>query len=282
MPVISNASSFSLPSDWNCEIQTANESNGEKAPAPNELEENLNELVLRRSQVEEKEASGMRRSTRVSTEHRDIDVEPKEQQPSLIYVHHLLTTLGDSGIEAPRNRLEVELFRERLHEQFFAKLYHSLSKNIVANTEANADGGSNSSFVGIFSEESFPPFLGRVTPVASPSFKGEATWEIRTPNIIPAIRWIIRGLISSGHFAEIEPLTADSLQSGVILPNNVYYIDPRVEPFDMLNQEIQRRKRVNQESESSEEEEVELSEYEKQRAERMARNAQLLKSLGLS
>jgi hypothetical protein len=72
------------------------------------------------------------------------------------------------------------------------------------------------------------------------------------------------------------------MSSGVIITNDVYYWDAQLEPFEVLNlRELQRRKRANIADEEASEEDIELSEYEKLRAERVARNAERLKALGL-
>ena len=70
---------------------------------------------------------------------------------------------------------------------------------------------------------------------------------------------------------------------GVIIPNHVYCYDSTLKPFEQLDvKELQREKRANQGAGASEsEDEVELSEYEKLRAERVARNNERLKMLGL-
>jgi hypothetical protein len=70
----------------------------------------------------------------------------------------------------------------------------------------------------------------------------------------------------------------------VILTNGIYFTDASQRPFDELDvKEMQRRKRANTAGEESEsEEEFEMSEYEKLRAQRVARNAERLKALGLA
>jgi hypothetical protein len=130
----------------------------------------------------------------------------------------------------------------------------------------------------MFANTSFPPYLGRVVPA---TLDGVGTrWEIRSEYVVPALRWVIRGLVQSGHLAELEPLTTEApLTSGVIMTNDVYYDDPASHPFDLL--EIRRKKKGEGADESSEDE-IELSEYEKLRAERVSRNAERLRSLGLA
>jgi len=135
----------------------------------------------------------------------------------------------------------------------------------------------------MYSANSFPPYLGRVI---APNSKEHVLWEIRTPFIVPAIRWVLRGLIESGHLSPLEPMTPDStLSSGVIMTNDVYYCDSRLPPFEVLDsKELQRRKRAsttNAQQNSDDDDDVEMSEYERMRAERVARNAERLKALGL-
>ncbi|KAL7564416.1 hypothetical protein ACA910_002734 [Epithemia clementina (nom. ined.)] len=282
LPINSNAATFSLSSVWTC--RRSKGSNQDRKVEAVDGANELSELVALRSHVEEKQVSGLRRSTRSNVEPQSENGSSKGDIPDLTYIHKLLDKLSDPSCDSPRNRIEVECARERIHEEFHAKTYHTYFAEIVAAIQEMRETENQKQLIGLFTDGCFPPFLGKVTPLSPPSYKDEVTWEIRTPNIIPAIRWVIRGLIASGHFTEIEPMTSDSMQSGAVIPSNAYYIDPRIVPFDVLHQkEIQRRKRANQgESDDDEKEEIELSEYEKRRAERVARNADRLKSLGLA
>ena len=72
--------------------------------------------------------------------------------------------------------------------------------------------------------------------------------------------------------------------SSTILPNHVYYLDPEQEPLEVVDsKELTRRKRAtNAAAEASSDEDIELSAYEKMRAERVSRNADRLKALGLA
>jgi hypothetical protein len=159
----------------------------------------------------------------------------------------------------------VEAQREKLHEVYFAKLYQQLSKFLQPIDE---DYGS-------YVNSSFPPFLGRVIPSTAPDNVEDVTWEIRGPFLIPAIRWVLRGLVHSGHLTEVD--------TDVLLTNDVYFTDDSQQPYDILDmKEMQRRRRGNIPREEESEEEVEMSEYEKLRAERVARNAERLKALGLA
>ena len=99
--------------------------------------------------------------------------------------------------------------------------------------------------------------------------------------VISALRWIMRGLIKSGHVTDLEPLATD-VSSGVIMTNDIYYWDANLHPFETLDlKELQRKKRANKDLDEESEEDIEMSEYEKMRAERVARNAERLKALGL-
>ena len=280
LPLNMNASSFSLPHGWNCEKASAEAPANEQEQTQEEEEPNeLTKLVSLKSAIDQREATGLRRSTRASDHEHKTSSSQASLGAGVEFVHKLLDKLKESDSSKPRNRQEIELILERLHEEYFVKVYSQLSGSLL--TSDKGDEASN--LAGLFRDNSFPPYMGRVVPTAPASFKGDIQWEIRAQYVIPAIRWVIRGLIASGHFAEVEPLTTDSAQSGAILPNHVYYLDPAVEPFDILAQkEMQRRKRAEQVSSSESEEEVELSEYEKRRAERVARNADRLKQLGLA
>ena len=73
---------------------------------------------------------------------------------------------------------------------------------------------------------------------------------------VSALRWVIRGLIKSNHLHAVEDVTTDSLNSGMILVNNVYYVNSSSEPYEALDlKELIRRKRADQEAEESSEEE---------------------------
>jgi len=279
LPVKQDASAFSLPSDWNCRRGTATNGDSKVIDEKAESDKELDELVVMHRQVEENEGHSLRRSTRAAA----YDDAPKNTSSGVSVLRGVeyvwdgpqRSGLVDEQQSIPKNRLDVELVRERLHDSYYATLYSDRQKCVAP---VNGEAGT-----GRFAEGSFPPFLGRVVPMASPSSEVEVSWEIRSLYVVPALRWVLRGLIQSGHLTEVEPLTPYSLQSGVILANHVYFIDPTLEPFDVLDQkELQRRKRANQEEEDESEDDIELSEYEKLRAERVARNAERLKALGLA
>ena len=275
LPIDSEAEGYSLSSEWSCRHQTATpleetKENAEKLKRKQEMEE----LLMLHRQVEEMERAGLRRSSRAHpTDTMNGNAMPTATVNDFEYflAEGVLPPMGDEETDAvlgksASSRSEVESHREALHEVYFAKLYQQLSKYLAP---MERDYGS-------YVNTSFPPFLGRVMPSLGPENVEDVTWEIRTPYVLPAIRWVLRGLVDSGHLTEVG--------AGVLLTNNIYYADDSLQPFDVLDvKEMQRRKRANAASgEEESEEEVEMSEYEKLRAERVARNAERLKALGLA
>jgi hypothetical protein len=175
--------------------------------------------------------------------------------------------------------------------------------------------------LGTYAGGSFPPYLGRVISSSPLSSDGEVdgggggsssnssssiVWEIREQNLVPALRWIMRGLVRSGHLDEVDgSLSEGALEdaasrssiaafgSGIVVPNHEYYYisntDENVRPFDVLDEkEILRKRRQSAAAADGSggaaamDEKVELSEYEQMRAARVARNADRLKALGLA
>ena len=198
--------------------------------------------------------------------------------------------LIDQLPSVPSTRSEVESSREYLHEKVFAPWYQEYSKQL--------DWSSSGPKIGTFTNGSFPPYLGTVSMSSPPNRTtggiagGSARpllWEIRPEYIVPALRWVLRGLVHSGHITALDPLTSDSWQSGVIMTNDVYRCNNSTidefgsGPFDIFeaNKKTARRKGDGDGDSDDEEEEVEMSEYERQRADRVARNAERLKMLGL-
>lgn len=271
LPVISDANGFSLRSEWGCRHQTRKVDEKQKAK-DEQAQKELEEILSLQRQAEESEKAAVRRSARV---HILEDYRPKGDSSKSLNVrvaYHLLKDLPEIAkiLAAPEmtaaSRAEVEALLEQAHETYYAKLYQQFSKQLSSDSDD-----------GLFANASFPPYLGRVVPSC---LDGEdPTWEIRFEYVVPAVRWVIRGLIKSGHLTELEPLTTDApFTSGVIMTSDVYYHDPANHPFDLL--EIRRKKKGGGADESSEDE-IELSEYELMRAERVKRNADRLKMLGL-
>eukprot|EP00571_Detonula_confervacea_P003895 CAMPEP_0172323960 /NCGR_PEP_ID=MMETSP1058-20130122/49994_1 /TAXON_ID=83371 /ORGANISM="Detonula confervacea, Strain CCMP 353" /LENGTH=2248 /DNA_ID=CAMNT_0013040093 /DNA_START=17 /DNA_END=6763 /DNA_ORIENTATION=+ len=195
------------------------------------------------------------------------------------------------------SRLGAEGVQEIIHELFYAKLYRDHSPNALI-----LDSG-----FGKYADGSFPPYLGHIVPTPPTSTfhnSGEGsneaiTWEIREQYLIPALRWILRGLVRSGHLSEVDgslsdgilddaPARSTAFSAGVVVPSHEYYYNNEMQtfPFDVLDEkEILRKRRMAanaNESDGSSEEEVELSAYEQMRAERVKRNAERLKALGLA
>ncbi|KAI2490556.1 bromodomain-containing protein [Fragilaria crotonensis] len=272
LSINSDAERFSLRSEWGCHHQSRKIEETQKAKAEQTLKE-LDEIMSLQRLAEESERASIRRSARaqVQEDPRTKGASSKPLSVSVIYhlLHDLPQVSQTTNAPAPRatSRGGIEGLLEQLHEAYYAKLYQQFSKLL------NSASGN-----GMFANASFPPYLGRVVPA---TLDGVGTrWEIRSEYVVPALRWVIRGLVQSGHLAELEPLTTEApLTSGVIMTNDVYYHDPASRPFDLL--EIRRKKKGEGADESSEDE-IELSEYEKLRAERVSRNAERLRSLGLA
>ena len=294
LPVNSDASSFSMPPGWSCRRSSAVLTEGDsKIEEEAEDEEYLKrkqraqeiaELLELHRQYEANESAGLRRSTRATVPEPASYSSPKEEGNSDLEFFSVdgeaTKRDNDDGVgndtKPPSSRLQLEIERERQHEDFYAKLYQKYS-NFLVQSPAAANGGS--ACFGSYAQGSFPPYLGRVVPISGWS---EISWEIRLPFVIPALRWVLRGLIHSGHVTAIENLDA-SVGSGVIMTNDVYYWDSDLKPLEVLDsKELQRRKRANKSDDEDSESDVEMSEYEKLRAERVARNAERLKALGLA
>ena len=277
-PVNGSAGAFTLPPEWTCRRRAV--SAGEASVEPVHRDMALEELLLLQQQMEETEGSGQRRSTRFHDQGTAGGTSAAGESSVCIGASSSIEFVPQGPLAAaagptlPTNRTELELERERLHEEYFAKLWRAHRKLLVSQVP---EDGELSESVGTFADGSFPPYLGRVVPAGG---SAGCVWEIREPFAVVALRWVVRGLVRSEHLTETEALTADSLQSGAVMINNVYTISEG-EPFEELDvKELTRRKRADQEAPPSEDE-VELSEYEKQRLERVARNAERLKALGL-
>jgi hypothetical protein len=275
LPVTSEASTFALPTEWRCKAD------GPAPPTTNvattvAVSSEIDELIELRSHLEEQVSSDRRRSTRAAT------TEPSSapEQNKLENISYNCELLQFTELPIPTNRTEVEMVRERIHEEYFAKTFRDVGQaglpEFFGSEEDNMLG------VGMFENDSFPPYLGSMIP----SSDEDGLWEIRASCIVPALRWVIRGLVASEHLGTVDPLDDDNQRSGVVLANNVYYFDDTLTPFDVVDQkEFSRRKKAKQGDSATNEEEddaMELSEYEKLRAERVARNADRLKALGLA
>lgn len=266
LPINLSASSYSLPPRWSCRLSTVKvDIEDEAAPAKKGAKE-MAELLELQKIVQANESASLRRSTR-SYEMPNSGSRSKKNQGSPLEYFMKGMAGRDSMKKLPTSRLDVEIQAELLHEDYYSKLFQSIGKNLVTQ-----------SGLGAYSNGYFPPYLGRVIPISG---WDEVSWEIRAPFVVPALRWVLRGLIQSGHLTAVENLAAD-FSSGVIMTNDIYHWDASLTPFEVLDlRELQRKKRANREYSEESEDEVEMSEYEKARAERVARNAERLKALGL-
>jgi len=193
----------------------------------------------------------------------------------------------------PSSRLDVEILQEKRHEEYYSKLYQRYEKELLSCYDNKKDLDNKSGKVeqfGAYAGSSFPPYLGTVTKCKN---SHGCLWEIRPPFAVPALRWVLRGLVHSGHLTDTEPMTGNSAESsrsnidtnaGSIVTNDVYYHDDKVKPFEVLDiRELKRKKNANKSgNDPDSDEDFEMSEYEKLRAERVARNAERLKALGLA
>eukprot|EP00980_Cylindrotheca_fusiformis_P002470 scaffold584_cov132-Cylindrotheca_fusiformis.AAC.23 len=269
LPINMESASFTLSPTWSCRPAKAKAEVIESSDVSSQKRsQEIAELLALQKEVAASEAAGLRRSTRAQQE-----PAKRSNSQSFTAEYFMSNNEESNGIGSltkfPSNRLEVEIYKEKSHEDYYAKFFQESSKFI-----SSASGDA----FGSYSNGSFPPYLGRVVPNGP-----EVSWEIRQPFVIPALRWVLRGLIQSGHVTELEPMVTNQ-SHGIIMTNDVYYCDDNLKPFEQLDlKELQRRKRANQEANDSEsEDDIELSEYEKLRAQRVARNTERLKMLGLA
>jgi hypothetical protein len=287
MPISTEASSFSLPQGWCCRRRCPD--GVSVPPAQSVFDTELGELISLHRAIEETDINGLRRSTRTYNEEPRTDIssssgDPKGQVDYINIFGGSMAGEAEAADDAlPQSRAQVEFASEMMHEEVFAKLYQNMYKAIDSETPS----------YGSFTEGSFPPYLGHVVPVAKAydqttsedsQSRPVSRWEIRAVYLLPALRWVIRGLIGSGHLSEPESTEA-ATDTGVIIPNHVYYLDPEAEAFDVVDvRELTRRKKRANDAAAvaSSDDEVELSAYEQMRADRVARNAERLKALGLA
>jgi len=293
LPINTDASTYSLPSGWNCRKRVSDglrsdelldkDNNKENSEVLSESDNRKQELAKEMSYLldmqksfGEDEEAGLRRSTRSH----DTSERNSSKVSKAIADLEYFSENSDSGMRSasfsedilspssPSSRKEMEMQLEKKHEEYYSKLFQKYEKELAA-----------TDVFGVYTNGSFPPYLGRVIPSKN---QHGSLWEIRSAFAVPALRWVIRGLINSGHLTAIEPMTSDTT-SGIIITNDIYYYDPSLQPFEILDvRELQRKKRVDNAEEEESEDEIEMSEYEKLRAERVARNAERLKSLGLA
>ena len=278
VPVNTNASSFSLSRDWSCRWKTSTD-NTPSNQSSSDVEGEIETLIALYQQTEAQESSYLRRTTRAADSGSNGRGPSTTSSKMPLNVEFFCSDKEDAVVQlalaTPASREDVEQVRERLHEEYFAKLYSEYFGRLMS--QGDADWG-------MYSDTGFPPYLGSVlTETTTSRDRVSSTWQIRSSFLVPALRWIIRGLIQSEHLGDLEPVTLESLQSGVVVSNHAYFVDSLMEPFEVLDlRELQRRKRANMDDAEESEDDIELSEYEKLRQERVARNAERLKALGLA
>ena len=281
LPINWNAATFSLPSNWSCRPASVREdvSSSDREQSMKSLE--FEELRSLKQFCEEERSSSLRRSTRSnhSTHAKDDSL-----KNGIEYLRPKSIEMDDVIPEVPlTTRVDVEIIREKMHEDVYARLYKNKASRAVslfADGFNENDGDEEPGACGMYQKGYFPPYLGSIIPTGTSP--GDVSWEIRSSFVVPAIRWVIRGLIESGHLSATEPVGS---AGGVVVANHVYYHSKELNPFEILDQkELLRRKRSNidVEGDGSDDDDVELSSYEKARAERVARNAERLKALGLA
>jgi len=294
-----DANLFGLPQEWSCRHKNGGNGDvGKHDISVQREEKEMEELMMLQIQLEQQQQ--VRRSARshvvtaisengTSSGGNNIN-KALEKVEYFIQDDTLAQVVGDISNSSVKNRVDVESVRETLHEEVYAKLYYKYCSKSATNPLFVQSSHENG--FGIYTEGSFPPYLGRIVPKNEQGschtslMLNDAAWEIRSEYALPALRWVLRGLVESGHFVEWEPSSLENIElEAAVMTNHVYYQNDSSTPFEVLDvKEMQRRKRSGgiASKEEVEEEEVELSAYEKMRAERVERNKERLKLLGLA
>lgn len=284
LPISTDSKKFSLPQEWTCKRSEGKDEELEVVEEEVDAEDKeFERLNLLHSQLSDQQNASVRRSARshgysslANTSH---DVNEALTGLEFFLKDESSRFLKDSDISFPEtnDRTGVEKMRETLHEEYYAKLYYKYCTAINTTIPILLESESSDSF-GVYSDGSFPPFLGRVVPETFEISVG-VTWEIRSQFVIPALRWVARGLVASGHLSEWEKFSLSSYENeSLVLANHAYFYNETKTPYEV----IQNKRKKTTTLEEEEEEEVELSAYEKMRAERVARNKEKLKALGLA
>ena len=205
LKIVTNCGKFSLLQDWSCRHiqEDLNKSTGCGSCGGGQKEEDKKHsaaedemLLLLQMQQEKDSVTSVRRSSR--SRHAPRNYTDEEEFFKLPPTSMNVTQTSIPGIEyfllngdifhnkdktiptTCRSRLGAEGIQEVIHERFFAKLYHENFLNVVV----------LDSTIGKYENKSFPPYLGHIVP------SGEAmVWEIREQYFVPALRWVLRGLV---------------------------------------------------------------------------------------
>ena len=165
-----------------------------------------------------------------------------------------------------------------------ASQYHNIKAQLEVEAEKKKKEAERQKEEDLFKKNfhvAWPPYLGRI----GQNDTGGMVWEIRKDLAQQALLHVLRGLVQSQHIFEVSPISNPKEEGMVCVAN--YYL-PGV-PYSVYPK-IDRRKRLKLEGASapgpvggeSSDEEEEMTEYEKARAEKMARNKAFLQSLGLA
>ena len=299
LPMITDARRFGLPAEWSCRQRSSEDRDVQEEDINDNTEQEnkeREELIMLQMQFDQQQQirrsarSHMSTSTYADTGNNGsggLDVGKALENVEYFIQDESLSSLLDSYEidHVSSDRMTIEATREKLHEEFFAKLYYkhcsnNSSKKMFA--ESSSEKGH-----GLFTNDSFPPYLGRIVPSNERFLDGDKVqWQIRPQYVLPALRWVLRGLVESGHLVEWDPSALENIDmQASVMTNHIYFKNKSMTPYEVLDvKEMQRRKRIENEKEEEEQaaEPVEMSAYEKMRAERVARNAERLKLLGLA
>ena len=277
---------FSLPKDWLCRrlpsVQGSSKSNKKTSSINgNDLAQVLQQLIQTPS------LQSQRRSTRAVI----LSTAPSKNASKVEVGKDVEYYYKSDPMVCGNNRAQVELIREALHE-YFADSFREqlLTAGKAPSTSAIAEGSIEENSAGhlqsrsdnishapshpkCYHKDIFPPYLGRISLATG-------KWEIRSHLVLPALRWVLRGMIHSGHLGCEEGTSIPSTNTPLTLSNAYFWNEYIVRPFDIV--EIAKKQHSKVAESESEEEEIELSEYEKARMERVARNQERLRQLGLA
>ena len=166
-----------------------------------------------------------------------------------------------------------------------ASQYHNIKAQLDLEAEKKKKEAEQQKAEDMFKKSfhvGWPPYLGRI----GQNDTGGMVWEIRKELAQQALLHVLRGLVQSQHIFEVSPISKPKEEGMVCVAN--YYL-PGI-PYSVYPK-IDRRKRLKLEGASAPgggegsdaaEEEEEMTEYEKVRADKMARNQAFLQSLGLA
>jgi len=214
-----------------------------------------------------------------ATDRVDLEASCEQRHKQLAGVYNRYIGAGGNlgGEEAETAGKKKEMKIRPMNTVVLAADYHQVKQDLAdkaGNEEAAKARALEEERMSRNFQNDFCPWLGSISFAT-----GELVWEIRKPHLLPALRYVLRGLVHSGHVFEVESIGATSASAGggTVCVANAYM--PSL-PFSVIKVKNALRKKKKEEDEE-EEEQVELSEYEQARAERVARNNAKLKALGL-